>query len=185
MRHPIATFLVLLSLAGAFQARAQDADSAARDDMREKLRALLETAGERDDVKVSFRQSTKEPYNFIGTMKDRMSNVDSLEIVIRVTPSDTIGFRVYPHYKDGYINLNKVKDQRALLRQLAHYNDLNFLFWGADDTDDIFCGYTVTLESGFPEEALTVVLRSIRSTDRFVGELRKSIDGSSPATPLK
>lgn len=181
MRQRFATFLVLLCVIFAVQVRAQDADSEARDATREKLRELLESAGDRDDVNVSFHQSTKEPYNFTGTMKDRLSNVESLEIVLRVTSTDTINLRVFPHYKGGYINLNKLKDERAFLRQLAHYNDSNFLYWGADDSDDVFTGYTVTLESGFPEEALTIVLRSIRATDRFVGELRKSIDGSSAA----
>ncbi len=181
MRQRLAMLFVLLCVIFAIPARAQDADSEARDATREKLRGLLESVGERDDVNVSFHQSTKEPYNFTGTMKDKLSNVEKLEIVLRVTPTETINLRVFPHYKGGYINLNKLKDERAFLRQLAHYNDLNFLYWGADDEDDVFCGYTVTLESGFPEEALTVVLRSVRATDRFVGELRKSIDGSSAA----
>ncbi len=67
-----------------------------------------------------------------------------------VTKSDTIGFRIYPHYKGGYINLGKARDTNGLMRKLLYYSDQNFLFWGADDTADVFCGYTVTLESGFP-----------------------------------
>lgn len=153
-----------------------------RDATREKLRALLDTAGKRSDVNVSFRQSTKNPYNFIGSMTG-LPNVDSLEIVISVTPSDTIGFRVYPHYKGGYINLDKAKDAPGLMTKLLRLSDTNFLFWGADDTKDIFCGYTFTLESGFPDAAIVIVLRSIRNTDQFVGQMRPFIDGSAPAPP--
>ena len=38
-----------------------------------------------------------------------------------------------------------------------------FLYWGADDTRDVFAGYTFTLESGFPSEAIIVVLRSLHT----------------------
>jgi hypothetical protein len=134
-----------------------------RDTTRERLDALLTTAGQRSDVNVAFRLSTKNPYNFIGTMSTGLTNADELEIVISVTKSDTIGFRVYPHYHGTYV---------------LHLSDLNFLFWGADDSDDIFCGYTVTLESGFPSDAIVIVLRSIHNTDKFVGQLRPFIDGT-------
>jgi hypothetical protein len=45
----------------------------------------------------------------------------------------------------------------------------------------VFCGYTVTLESGFPDDAIVVILRSIRNTDKFVGEMRPFVDGTTPA----
>ncbi|MEA2164998.1 MAG: hypothetical protein QOK37_3125 [Thermoanaerobaculia bacterium] len=150
-----------------------------RDDTRESLRKLLETAGKRADVNVAFRQSEKQPYNFVGSMTANLKNAQSLEIVISVTPSDTIGFRVYPHYKGGYINVKKAEDGPGLMHEMLRFGDRNFLFWGTDSTDDIFCGYTVTMESGFPEEAIVIVLRSIRSTDAFTGELRPFIDGSA------
>lgn len=152
-----------------------------RDATREKLRALLETAGKREDVNVVFHQAGKQPYNFVGTMSDKMANVDSLEVVISVTPDDTIGFRIYPHYKSRYVNLKKVTDASGLMHKLLTFSDHNFLFWGADSSDDIFCGYTFTLESGFPSDAIVIVLRSIRSTDKFAGELRPFIDGSAAA----
>jgi hypothetical protein len=53
------------------------------------------------------------------------------------------------------------------------------LFWGADETGDVFTGYTFSLESGFPDEAVKIVLRSIVNSDKFIGELRPFIDGSS------
>ena len=70
------------------------------------------------------------------------------------------------------------REVNGLMRKLLYYSDQNFLFWGADDTADVFCGYTVTLESGFPSDAIIVILRSIKNTDKFVGEMKPFIDGS-------
>jgi len=165
-------FSLIVVLPSAF---AQSADSS-RDATREKLRALLETAGKKSDVNATFKQSAKQPYNFVGSMSDNLTNADSLEIVISVTTNDTIGFRIYPHYKGGYINVQKAADGPGLMHKLLTFSDNNFLFWGADSTDDVFCGYTFTLESGFPDKAIVVVLRSIRNTDKFVGELREFVD---------
>lgn len=162
-------------------APALSAAQPSRDNTRESLRKLLQTAGKRADVNVEFHQSDKQPYNFVGSMTTGLKNAQSLEIVISVTPSDTIGFRVYPHYKGGYINVQKAEDGPGLMHEMLRFSDRNFLFWGADSSDDVFCGYTVTLESGFPDEAIVIVLRSIRSTDQFTGELRPFIDGSSAA----
>ncbi|HEV3086125.1 MAG TPA: hypothetical protein VGX96_02785 [Candidatus Elarobacter sp.] len=168
----------LLPLVLLFAAPPVSAQAPGRDATREQLRALLTRAGARSDVNVAFRQSTKNPYNFVGSATG-LANSDSLEIVISVTQSDTIGFRVYPHYNGNYININRATDSVGLMRKLLYYSDQNFLFWGADDTADVFCGYTVTLESGFPSDAIVVVLRSIRNTDKFVGQMRPFIDGSA------
>jgi opacity protein-like surface antigen len=98
--------LALLLLAAASGAGAQ---STSRDATREELRSVLSSAGQRSDVNVAFRQSTGNPYNFVGSMTSGMKNADSLEIVISVSQSDTIGFRVYPHYRGGYINVGRPK----------------------------------------------------------------------------
>jgi hypothetical protein len=169
----VPALMAMLLLLGTPPASAQ----ADRDATREKLRQVLNSGGQRSDVNVTFRQSTKNPYNFVGTMTG-LKNSDNLEIVVSVTKSDTIGFRIYPHYKSGYINLGKARDTNGLMRKLLYYSDQNFLFWGADDTADVFCGYTVTLESGFPSDAIIVILRSIKNTDKFVGEMRPFIDGT-------
>jgi hypothetical protein len=150
--------------------------TAERDATREELRAILASAGPRDDVGMTFRQSTKNPYNFVGSATG-LSNSDSLEVVVGVTEFKTISFRVYPHYHGGYINVGRAKDRAGLMHKLLQYNDANFLFFGADDTDDVFAGYTFTLESGFPSEAVLIVLRSLRNQDKFVGELRPLVDG--------
>jgi hypothetical protein len=155
----------------------QEDDPAARIRTRERLAGLLEKTG--PDIKVSFKQSQKQPFNYVGSLSTGLVNTESFEIVISVTPKDTIGFRIYPHYNKGYINVDKVKNPTAFMRQLLRLSDRAFLYWGADDAGDVFTGYTFTLESGFPEEAIKIVLRSIVNSDKFVGELRPSIDGSA------
>jgi hypothetical protein len=181
LRIVAALFLALLVAPGAANAQAD----AARDATREKLRQTLDVAGRRTDVDTAFRLSQKNPYNFVGSMTTGMANSESLEIVISVTKSDTIGFRVYPHYKGGYINLGKARDSAGLMRKLLYFSDQNFLFWGADDTADVFSGYTITLESGYPSDVVITVLRSIRNTDKFVGQLRPYIDGTVGITPAR
>jgi hypothetical protein len=152
--------------------------SPSRDATREQLRATLLQAGSRSDVGVTFQQSTKNPYNFVGLMKTGLVNAESFEIVISVTQSDTIGMRVYPHYKGGYMNVSKAVDREGFMRRLLLYSDQNFLFCGADEAGDAFFGYTFTLESGYPNNAVVIVLRSIRNSDKFVGQLRTFYDGS-------
>ena len=148
-----------------------------RDTNREKLRALFETAGPK--INVSFRQSDKQPYNFVGVMKTGLKNADALEIVISVSAEETIHFRIFPHYSGAYLNIDKVRSGEALMRQMVRFSDQNFLFWGADGSGDIFAGYNFTLESGFPEASIRVVLNSIAKLDAFVGQMRPSIDGST------
>ena len=111
------------------------------------LAQLLEKAG--PDLKVAFSQSQKQPFNYVGSLKTGLVNAESFEIVISVTPNETIGFRIYPHYKNGYINVDKAKNSAGLMRLLLRLSDRAFLFWGADEAGDIFTGYTFTLESGF------------------------------------
>jgi len=163
-----AAALIFLA-AGTAMARAETS-VAARNATREQLRAVLNTGGQRADVNIAFHQSTANPYNFAGSATG-FKNADSLEVVISVTSSDTIGFRVYPHYHGGYINIGKATDSVGLMRKLLYFSDQNFMFWGADDTGDVFTAYTFTLESGFPQEAIVTVLRSIRNQDTFVGQL--------------
>lgn len=155
----------------------QTAADATRDKTRERLSGLLARVG--PDIKVAFQPSSKSQYVFTGMMREGLTNCESMEIVITVTTKDTIGFRVFPHYKGGYINIDKARNTTQLLRKLAQLNDSTFLFWGADDTGDIFTGYTFTLESGFPDEAIKIVLSSIKNSDQFVGEMRPSIDGTN------
>lgn len=170
--------LICLAILAAAAPVFSQASEPAREKTRERLNALLTRVG--PDMGVAFKPSSKSPYVFTGVLRDGLKNADSFEIVISVTTKDTIGFRIFPHYKGAYINIDKAKNTSQLLRKLAQLNDSTFLFWGADDTGDIFTGYTFTLESGFPDKAIEIVLSSIRNSDQFVGEMRPSIDGSNP-----
>jgi hypothetical protein len=174
-----AVFVTLLLLLPAI-ALAQ-ASPLTRDQTRERLRDSLNRNGSRADINISFHQSDKNPWNFVGSRTTGLKNLQSLEVVLMVTDKDTISIRAYPHYGGGYINLEKATDKSGLMRKLLLLSDHNFMFWGADDTSDIFTGYTFTLESGYPDEAMLIVLRSLINTDDFVGQLRPFIDGSTPA----
>jgi hypothetical protein len=177
MRRTFAIVLFILTTITVSSVYGQQDDPAARIRTRERLAALLDKAG--PDIKVAFRQSQQQPFNYVGSLSTGLVNAESLEIVISVTPKDTLGFRIYPHFNKGYINVDKVKNPSAFMRQLLRLSDRAFLYWGADESGDVFTGYTFTLESGFPEEAIKIVLRSIANSDKFIGELRPSIDGSS------
>ncbi len=151
--------------------------SATRDATREKLRAVLEATAAKTNI--AFRQSDKQPYNFVGVLKTGLKNADAFEVVISVGAQDTIHFRIFPHYKDAYLNIDKAKSPEGLMRQMVRFSDSNFLFWGADESGDIFAGYNFTLESGFPEASIRVVLNSIARLDDYVGQMRPAIDGST------
>jgi len=177
--------MIMIVVPGAYgqtgaHSETQSPREEARIKTREQLRQLLDKVGPL--IKVSFRQSEKAPFNFVGLLKEGLTNVDSFEIVVGVTLDQTIGFRIFPRYGGGYINVYKVKDSAALMRQLLRFSDQVFLFWGADQSGDIFSGYTFTLESGFPDAAITIVLRSIVNMDQYVGRLRPAIDGTTAAT---
>lgn len=169
--------LVILLFIVVFNAgltQAQQDDEAARIRTRDKLAQLLERAS--PTINVAFKQSQKQPFNYVGSLTVGLLHAESFEIVISVTAKDTIGFRVYPHYKKGYINPGKVNDPAGLMRLMLRLSDRAFLFWGLDEAGDAFTGYTFTLESGFPEEAIRIVLRSIANSDKFVGEMRAFLD---------
>ena len=175
--HVLRLLILVALLALPFTAFAQDKE-AAREKTRERLNALLQRVG--PDLGVTFKPSTKSQFVFTGVLREGLKNADQFEIVISVTTSDTIGFRIFPHFKNAYINIDKAKNGAQLLRKLVQLNDTTFLFWGADESGDVFTGYTFTLESGFPDKAIEIVLSSIKNSDQFVGELRPSIDGSNP-----
>lgn len=184
MKRTIAIFLFLLVTFSVSSVFAQEENEGDREATRERLADLLQKEG--PGIKVSFTRSAKQPFNYVGTLKSGLVNAESFEIVISVTPKDTIGFRIYPHYKGGYINVDRVSDRAALMRLLLRLSDRAFLFWGADEAGDVFTGYTFTLESGFPEEAIAIVLKSIANSDKFVGEMRPILDVPMKAeTPKK
>ena len=185
MKRALLPFLLVITTIvvapAAYSQTSPQPEDPARVKTREQLRLLLDKVG--PTIKVAFRQSQKQPFNFVGVLKEGLTNADSMEIVIGVTANQTIGFRIFPHYNGAYVNIDKVKNNVGLMRQLLGLSDKNFLFWGADSGGDIFSGYTFTLESGFPDAAITIVLRSIANLDPFVGDMKPYIDGT-PA-PVK
>src|SRR6185436_10361636 len=176
MRAVLTVLLILTTLSVQAVYGQEQEKEANRVRTRQMLGQLLEKAG--PDLKVSFSQSQKQPFNYLGSLKAGLVNAESFEIVISVTPNETIGFRIYPHYKNGYINIDKAKNSPALMRLLLKLSDQAFLFWGVDEAGDIFTGYTFTLESGFPEDSIRTVLSSIINSDKFVGEMKPFIDGT-------
>lgn len=170
-------FAILTTAQVCFAQAAADQANETREKTRVRMSALLQRLG--PEMKVTFQPSSKSQFVFTGVLKEGLANAESMEIVISVTAKDTIGIRIFPHYKGAYINIDKVRNTTQLLRKLVQLNESTFLFWGADDTGDVFTGYTFTLESGFPDEAIKIVLSSIRNSDQFVGEMRPSIDGTN------
>lgn len=175
MKLTVRIVLALLAITlGASAAGAQEIDEAKRTRNREQLASLLDRYG--PTVHLVFHQNQKQQYNYVATLTDGLVHSDSFEVVFRVTSQDTYSLRVYPLFKKRYINIDKASNPLSLARQLLRLTDRAFLFWGIDDTGDVFTGYTFTLESGFPEESIRIVLRSIVNSDKFVGEIRSAIE---------
>jgi hypothetical protein len=165
---------VVLSVSGVAALAAQtDADSL-QAVTREKLEALLSTYPPAQAMR--FHRSPKEPFNLAGSVTSGLTYASSLEIVIVITSKQTIAFRVYPHYYGGYINIRRVRNPSALMQKMLEHAYNDFFFWGVDDALDVFVGYNVTLESGFPEAAIRVVISSIPLQDDTLGELRRWIE---------
>src|SRR2546423_833467 len=76
--------LACAALLIASPVHAQDS-AAKRIATRDRLRKLLEVAGQEKDINIPFRQSDKNEFNFIGIKRDKLTNADFLEIVIGVS----------------------------------------------------------------------------------------------------
>ena len=139
--------------------------------MRDRLLELLANASARNQIDMDFHQSTRSPYTIAAMKIGGMKYSEALEADWFVTDKDTIELRVYPKYAGAYVNINRTRDQLAFMRKLLNMNYHNFMLWGADDTGDIFFGYSFTLESGFPADSIITVARSITNQDQFVGKL--------------
>src|SRR5688572_31110347 len=111
-------FVLTITFAPAVygQQTEQQAKDAARLRTRDLLSKLLTKMG--PDVNITFAQSQKQPFNYIGILKQGLANSESFEVVVSVTANDTIGFRIYPHYKSTYINVDKARNPAALMKQL-------------------------------------------------------------------
>jgi hypothetical protein len=168
--------LLLFALPGTAAAQAADVD-ANRIAMRDRLERLLTSYG--STVNIEFHRSEKNPFNIFGFLRTGLSNSSEMEVVLGITAKSTINVRVFPKYNGNYVNLDKARNSGELARQMLHMTNANFMFWGVDDGGDLFAGFTFTLESGFPDEAMKIVLRSIRNLDEYVGQMRPNIDGTA------
>jgi len=180
MKNFFALLLLILSVGcvkSIVQAQTPQEKEALRIATREKLRTLLQNSGPKKGIEVGFRQSDKQPFNFVGIKRGGLVNAEGFEVVIGVSDDNTIGFRIYPYYRGSYINVDKARNSTGLMKQLLNLSDHNFLFWGIDDSGDVFAGYTFTLESGFPDKAIEIVLYSIAPLDTYVGKMRPNVDG--------
>jgi hypothetical protein len=86
---PIVLFILSTLSVSAVYAQ-QDDEAAARNRTREQLAGLLEKTGA--EINVDFKQSQKQPFNYVGSLRAGVVNAESFEIVISVTPKDTIAF---------------------------------------------------------------------------------------------
>jgi hypothetical protein len=168
VRRTLGAGLVTALLVGAVStAWAQDGD---RDATRDRTRSALRQIGPK--LGVTFQQSQANPYNFSASMTDGISEAQSMEIIVMVGKNDILTVRVFPHVSGNkYINVDRAANSTGLMRKLLANNAGDFFHWGMDDVYDVFAEFTFTLESGFPEEALDVVLRSVELLDKKVGEM--------------
>ena len=154
-------------------ASAQRVSDEVRAETRNRLDSLLHTYG--PTLKMRFYRDSDDPFQFGGVFDKDLRYAWRFELVINVTPQNTIGIRVYPMFSDR-INIENVRDPNGLELQILRFSAHNFLHWGVDDASDVFAAYSFTLESGFPEEAIKVVLRSIPLVDESVGEIVQFIE---------
>ena len=125
-RAGLIVLLILTTLSRPTVYGQQEEKEANRVKTRQMLAQLLEKAG--PDIQVSFSQSQKQPFNYLGSLKTGLVNAESFEIVISVTPNDTIGLRTYPHYKNGYINIDKANNSAALIGYCSSSATRHFFF---------------------------------------------------------
>ncbi len=169
-RKTAGTLAALALAASVSVAWAQNENSPERQATRDKVRSALRTIGPR--IGVNFKQAQANQWNFSGSMTEGLNEAESMEIIVMVGRNDVLTVRVFPHISgDRYINVDRANNSTGLMRKLLANNAGDFFHWGMDDVYDVFAEFTFTLESGFPEESLDVVLRSVELLDKKVGEL--------------
>lgn len=142
-----------------------------REATRARLEALLGTYAK--TLGMRWSRNAKEPFNIVAYYDRDLRYTARFEVVMSITRQNTIGFRAYPV---PYLNIDDARDPSGLMRKMLRLSEQNFLFWAADGSQDIYAGFTITLESGFPEEAIKIVLQSIPLVDRDVGLLLAFVD---------
>ena len=72
--HAVIILLAVFSCAVATPAQTPAQKQAAREATREKLRALLAASGPKKGIEIAFRQSDKQPFNFVGVKRGGLKN---------------------------------------------------------------------------------------------------------------
>jgi hypothetical protein len=157
-----------LAVSGLRPLAAQTAADSVQAVTLEKLKAVIATYAPAQQIRW-YRAS--DPFALDGFYDKGLRWASRFEIYITVTREATIWLRVYPQYYGHHVNLRRVHDPNGLMQQMLRFSYHNFFFWGLDDNLDAFAGYQFTLESGFPEEAVEEVIKSIPLIDESVGDL--------------
>ena len=168
----------LLAAASIFIAAPASAQSTARDATREKVRQVLETAGARSDVNVAFPPEHERSVQ-LHRLDDREHGERRLDG--GAGQHHEVRYDRLPGVsalQEGLHQPRPRERRERFARKLLLFTEQNYMYWGADEMGDVFSGFTISLESGFPQEVMVIVLRSIKSSDECVGELRPFIDGS-------
>ena len=172
----LAGLWAVLTMSGVGAAAQADADAVREmTHTRDKLDSLLHAYG--STLKMRFyRSSDNDPFQIEGFFDKDLHYASRFELQFNVTPQNTIGVRVYPDLYNERINIDDARRSNDLALQLLHFSAHSFFSWGADDASNVFARFTFTLESGFPDEAIKVVLRSIPLLDDSVGEMVNFIE---------
>jgi hypothetical protein len=172
MRTVLLAGLWAVLTVSAVRAAAQTNADAVRGMNRDKLDSLLNAYGSTLQMQF-YRSADNDPFEIEGILDTGLRYSSRFELQFNVTPQNTIGVRVYPNWYDEHerINIDHVSDGNGLARELLHFSASSFFAWGVDDASNVFARFTFTLESGFPDEAVKVVLRSIPLLDESVGEM--------------
>jgi len=167
----------VLSLGGRTAAAATPADTvptATRVETRGKIEALLATYSKALGFHRWYR-SADEPFDILVFYDNGLKYASRLEVVIVVSRQNTIGIRVFPHWNGpgpgSFIDLDNVRDAKGLMQRALQLSAENFMFWAVDGSQHLFACFTVTLESGFPDAVVRIVLQSVPLLDDSVGDL--------------
>jgi hypothetical protein len=142
---------------------------------RDRLDSLLHAYGSTLKMKF-FRSADNDPFQIEGVLDKGLHYESRFELQFNVTPQNTIGLRVYPTLYNERIDIDAARDSKGLALELLHFSARSFFSWGVDDDSNVFARFTFTLESGFPDEAIKIVLRSIPLLDDSVGEMVNYIE---------
>jgi hypothetical protein len=171
----------VLSLGGRAASAATPADTvstATRLETRGKIEALLTTYSKALGFRRWYR-SADEPFDILAFYDNGLKYASRMEVVIVVSRQNTIGIRVFPHYNGpgpgDYIDLDYARDPKGLMQRALQLSAENFMFWAMDGSHHLFACFTVTLESGFPDAVLRVVLESVPLVDDSVGDLARYV----------